>query len=81
MNKLGHVAVVVGLVLMVYLILLITVPFLSSVAVDVASNMTADHPVAQYPGAVEGLLMAPWLLFFAPGVIGLIAVVVILKRP
>lgn len=81
MNKIGQVAVVVGLVLMVYVILLVTVPFLSTIAVDVSTNMSIDHPVAQYPGAVEGLLMAPWLLFFVPGCIGLIAIIVILRKP
>jgi len=81
MNKFGHIAIVVGLVVMVYLILLITVPFLSSVAVDVSTNMSIDHNVTLYPGSVDILLLSPWLLFFVPAVIGLIAIVIILKKP
>ena len=82
MHKVGAVAVVCGIVFAVYLIMLITMPTI--VDVTLIANSTINASVAnvtgKMPGATEGLIMAPWILWFVPAVIGMIAVVVILKK-
>ena len=84
MSKFGQVAIVVGIMIILYLLLLVIIPILSdfaSTANITASSVPGRNVTADYPGSTEGLLAAPWVLWFCPGVIGMISVVIILKRP
>jgi len=80
MNKMGHVAVVVGLIVVVYLLLLVVMPVITGLASTANTTMAASSNLSNYPGAAEGVLVAPWILWFVPAVIGMIFIVVILKR-
>ena len=81
MGKVGAVIVVVAATIIVYVLLLVTMPILTDFASTANTTMAATSNLTNYPGAAEGVLMAPWLVWFAPGVICMTVVVVILKRP
>lgn len=81
MNKIGQVTIVVVVVGILYLLLLAVMPVLTGVAATANATMAATSNMSNYPGASEGLIAAPWVLWFVPGAIGMIAVVVILKQP
>lgn len=81
MHKIGGVIVVCALIFVVYLVLLVVMPVL--VDFTYQANATINASVAnvttRMPGATEGLIMAPWALFFAPAIIGVVVIVIILK--
>lgn len=81
MNKIGQVAIVVAIVIAAYLLLLVTMPILVDFASTANTTMHAGSNMTNYPGTAEGVVAAPWALFFVPGVIGIFAIVVILKKP
>jgi len=81
MSKIGAVIVVIVVVIIIYLLMLVVTPVLTDVASTANNTMAATSNLTNYPGAAEGVLVAPWFLWWAPGVIGMIAVVVILKKP
>jgi len=80
MNKIGAVIIVMGAVIAVYLLLLVTMPILVDFASTANTTMAATSNMTNYPGTQEAVLSTPWVLWFAPGVIGMIVVVIILKR-
>ena len=81
MNKLGAVIIVVAVVAACYLLLLVTMPILVDFASTANVTMAETSNLTNYPGAAEGVLMAPWPLFFAPAAIGIILIVMILRKP
>ena len=81
MNKIGAVAIVCALVAGAYLFLLVAMPILTEFASTANATMTASSNLSNYPGAAEGVLAAPWIMFFVPAVIGIAAIVIILKKP
>lgn len=80
MNKYGYVAMVVGITIISYLIMLIVIPFLNDVASTANTTMAASSNLSNYPGAAEGILAAPLWLMFVPGGICLAAIVHILRN-
>lgn len=81
MNKLGTVAMIVGFVIVAYLFLLVAMPVITDAVSTANTTMAATSNMSNYPGTQEAVLATPWVLFFVPGVIGIIAVVITLKRP
>ena len=81
MNKIGQVFIVIGLVAACYLILLVVMPVLNQFASSANATIQSSVNVTLFPGAVEVLLAAPWVLWFVPASIGMIAVVLIMRRP
>ena len=81
MNKIGAVAVVIGVVIFCYLILLVAMPILVDFASTANATITASSNLSYYPGTQGFLLSTPWILFFVPGVIGMTIIVIILKQP
>ena len=80
MNKIGHVAIVVTLVVVVYLILLVVIPFLADVTLTTNTTIASSGVnVSAMPGSTEILILSPWFLWFAPGVIGMVVIIIILK--
>lgn len=79
MNKIGWVAIIVALTAVSYLILMLVMPILVGVTTTV--NATLAPTSANHPGAVEVIVATPWLMWWVPGVIGMILIVGILKRP
>lgn len=81
MNKIGHVLIVIGLVIAAYLILMVTMGTVVDLAETANTTITASSNLTLYPGASEGLIAAPWVLWWVPGTIGMIAIVIILRKP
>ena len=80
MSKMGTLAWIIGLVIIVNLLLLITVPFLADIAVSTNATLNASTNMSQYPGTSGFLLATPWILYFIPNVAGIIAVIVVLRQ-
>jgi len=81
MGKIGQVFIVAVVVTVAYLLLLLTMPTIVDFANTANTTMHASSNMSQYPGTAEAVVSAPWILWFAPGVIGLASIVIILKRP
>ncbi len=80
MSKLGILAWIIGLVIIVNLLLLITVPFLADITVSTNLTLNATSNMSHYPGTSGFLLATPWILYFIPNVAGIIAVIMVLRR-
>lgn len=81
MNKLGQVGIIVAVVIIAYLLMLVFMPVLTDFASTANTTMSATSNMSNYPGTQEGVLAAPWVLWFAPACIGIVAVVIVLKQP
>jgi len=81
MNKFGAVAAICVVVFLAYLIMLIVIPWLSDITLTVNTTLNATSNMSNYPGTSPFLLSIPWILWFVPGVIGIAAIVVILRVP
>lgn len=79
MKKFGAIVTVIGVVIIVYLILLVVMPWLAEITTSVNTTLNASHNMSLYPGTSDFLISTPWILFFLPGVIGLVVVVLILR--
>ena len=83
MNKIGAVIIVVAVVAVAYILLLLFMPVLVDVvetANTTMANATANFTTV-YPGTGELTVATPWIMLFVPGVIGIIVVVMILRKP
>ena len=81
MNKLGAVLIIIGVVIGCYLILLVTQTVVVNLVESANATITASSNLTNYPGTQGFLLSTPWIMWFVPGVIGMIAIVIILRRP
>ena len=81
MDKIGAVIVVVVIMVVVYILMLVTMPVVVDIVAVANATATAEHDMTNYPGSSEFLVSTPWILWFVPGTIGMIAIVIILKRP
>ena len=83
MNKIGAVIIVVAVVAVAYLFMLLVMPVLTSIVSTAnvsMANATANFTTV-YPGTSEFMVSTPWIMFFVPGTIGIILIVMILKKP
>jgi len=80
MSSIGKVSIVVVFVVIVYLLMLVLMPIFTDLASTANNTMASTSNVSNYPGAQEGIVAAPLLLWFVPAGIGGIAVVLILKK-
>lgn len=82
MNKAGGIAAVIAGVLFLYLFLLVIIPYIvAPLALTANTTMDASSNMSLYPGTSGMLMSASWILFFVPGVIGIVLVVVIMRQP
>ena len=81
MGKLGTVAMIAGFVIVAYLLLMVFMGVITDAASTANTTMSATSNMSNYPGTQEGVLAAPWVLFFVPGVGGIVAIIIVLKRP
>jgi len=56
------------------------VPFLADITVTVNTTLNASSNMSLYPGTSGFLLATPWIMYFIPNVIGVIVVIMILRR-
>lgn len=80
MRKIGLVAVVCFLVGICYLLMLVVMPVATDLAATSNATMQASSNMTLYPGAAESVVAMPWVMWFAPGVIGMAVIVFILKK-
>ena len=83
MNKIGAVIIVVAVVAVAYLLLLVVMPVFTSIVSTAnvsMANATANFTTV-YPGTSEFMVSTPWIMFFVPGVIGIVLIVMILRQP
>lgn len=80
MEKFKFVSIVVFFVVLTYIMLTSFMPVISDLSEASATEVqaTADN-ISNYVGAVESVQYMPLLLYFIPGVIGLVAIVWKLK--
>lgn len=64
----------------VYVMLAIFIKFIADTTVSVNQALVAAHNMTQYEGTSGFLLATPWILYIAPAVLGIILIVVILKK-
>jgi len=82
MRKVGGIIMVCVAVAICYLIMLVVMPTVVDVTLIANSTINASGiNTSLQPGSTEMLIAAPWILWFVPAFIGMIVVVVILKRP
>lgn len=79
MNKMGAVLLTVVVVCVAYFLVIVAVPFLAETINSANTTMAASSNMSNYPGTSEFMLSVPWLMYFVPGVIGIIVIVLILK--
>lgn len=64
----------------VYVMLAIFINFLADITVTVNQALDVAHNMTQYEGTSGFLLAAPWILYIAPAVLGIILIIGILKK-
>lgn len=79
MNKLGAIAIVVGTTIIVYLLLIVIMPFIAGIASTANTTMAASSNLSNYPGAAEVMLASPLWLMFVPGGLCIVVVIGILR--
>lgn len=80
MSKPRMIAYVIVGVAALYLMLAVFIRFLADTTVSVNAELAAGSNMTQYPGTSGFLLATPWILWFAPAVLGIVLIVIILKR-
>jgi H+/Cl- antiporter ClcA len=80
MGKLKTVAIIILSVLGCYGVLAVFISFVSDQTISTNQALVAAHNMAQYPGTSRFLLSVPWILWFVPAVIGIVLIVVVLRR-
>lgn len=80
MNKIGQVIIVTLIVGAAMLLLLTFMPVVTEMANTANTTMAVTANMSRMPGTQETMVAAPWVLFWALPVIGMVAIVIILKR-
>ena len=81
MGKIWQVILIVSGVAALYLLMLVVMPVVADLATTANTTMNASVNMSLYPGASEGMMSAPWILWFVPGTIGMILIVATLRQP
>lgn len=79
MNKFKAIAIIVIAVLLCYGVLAVFINFVADTTVSTNQALDAASNMALYPGTSGFLLSVPWILWFVPGVIGIVLIVVVLR--
>jgi len=77
MNKFGALLIIIGGVVFAYIILTAIQGAIVGIVSSANASITAN--VSNMPGAQEGLLAMPWVVYFIPAIAGIVAVVWILR--
>ena len=76
--QVGLVCIGVGIL---YLFMMVIMPVMTDLASTANTTMGVSSNVSNYPGAQEGVLAAPYFLWFVPGGLGMVSVIFILLKP
>lgn len=78
MNKLGALLVIIGGTVFAYVILTASHGAIRDMVSSANASMSSSN-MSNYPGTQPMLLAMPWVLYFIPAVVGIAAVVWLLK--
>ena len=82
MKKLGAVIIIIVVVAICYVTMLVYMPVINTMVQTGNATITASGAnLTNMPGSQSGLIAAPWILWWVPGVIGMAFIVIILKQP
>ena len=79
MNKIGAIIIITVAVVIAYLMMLVVIPFLSDIVST--ANTAASTATGNFEASNSFLLSVPWIMWFVPGAIGGVSVVLILRAP
>jgi len=80
MEKIKQVGIIIAGTVMGYIGLLIAMPFLVSTANTSAIETANRSTIDAYTGAVGGIWIALWGLWFVPAALGIFCIVMVLRR-
>jgi len=80
MSKFKAIALLIVGITMLYAVLAIFVKFVADTALPTNATLDAGSNMTAYPGTSGFLLFSPFLLYVAPAIIGIVWLIVILKR-
>lgn len=80
MSKAKQIILIIVAITLLYVVLGIFIKFLSDQSISTNQALDAAHNMAQYPGTSDFLLAIPWIMYFVPAVIGIVWVVIVLKK-
>ena len=81
MNKIGAIVITVAMVIICYLLMLVTVPVMVGLISTANATMVASSNMTNYPGTAGFLTSMPWILWFVPGSLGIVVIIMILRKP
>ncbi len=82
MSKPRQIIYIIIAITILYVFLSVFVVFLADTTVSVNNQLAVAHNgMVAYPGSSDFILAVPWIMYIAPAVVGIIAVVVVLKEP
>ena len=80
MNKFFGIVIVVVIVIFVYLILAVTMPAINEISTAAAVSLNATSNMSNYPGTLEVVESSPWWMWALPGAVGMVVIIVMLKK-
>jgi len=81
MSKFKSISLLIVGVGMLYAVLAIFIGFLADTTISVNQSLAVAHNgLVAYPGLSGAILSAPWALYFAPAIIGIVWLIIILKQ-
>jgi len=80
MNKLIHLGIIFLAVVAGYIILAVIMPAINEVTAVAADSINASTNMSNFPGTLEVVQSSPWWLWSLPGIAGVIAAVVMLRK-
>lgn len=81
MNKLLMLLFIIGLVVGAYILLLVVMPTITDIINTANTTMAATSNMSNYPGMQYATVSTPWALIFIPGILGIFAIVIVLRAP
>ena len=80
MNKIKAVGLLLLGIVSCYAVLAIFIKFLADQTVATNTALDTAHNMSLYPGTSGFLLSIPWVLYIMPAVVGIIWLIIILKK-
>lgn len=80
MNKIWGITLIFIAVVAVYLVMAVMMPAVSDIATVAAASLNSTSNMSNYPGTLEVVESSPWWLWAVPGLAGIIATAVMLKK-
>lgn len=82
MNKAKAIFITIALIIICNLVLLVTIPGVVVPVIESANaTMAATSNMSNYPGTSDFMVASPWLAYLMVNAIGVIVVIMILRRP